>query len=79
MIGSVYEVRRNQGNEFTGRDDLRALPEERKVLTITGDQKVGASRVRTLDKDVVVRIARNLDPARRSNQMAVILDELKKL
>ena len=60
-------MRRNQGNEFTGRDDLRILPERRKVLPIAGDEKVGASRVRTLNEDVVVRIARHIKPARRSN------------
>ena len=67
----------HQADKFTGRDDLRTLPEGRKVLTIAGDQKVGPSRVGTFDKDVVVRIARHLDPARGSDQMAVVLDELE--
>jgi len=58
---------------------LRILPEGGKVLTITGDQEVGASRVGTINKIVVVRIARHLDSARRSDQMAVILDELRQL
>ena len=77
--GSVNEMRRNQADKVTGRDDLRILPEGRKVLTITGDQKVGASRVGTLDEDVVIRIARHLDLARRNDQMAVVLEELKEL
>ena len=55
---------RHQADEFAGRDDLRILPVRRKVLAIAGDQKVGASRVGTLDKDVVVRIACCLDMAR---------------
>ena len=67
----------HQADKFTGRDDFRILPEGRKVLTIAGDQKVGPSRVGTLDKDVVVRIARHLDVARRINQMAAVLDELE--
>ncbi len=75
--GSVNEMRRNQADEFTGRNDLRILPEGRKVFTITGDQKVVASHVGTLDKDVVIRIARHLDLARRNDQMAMVLEELK--
>ena len=70
---------RNQADKFTGRNDLRILPEGRKVLTIAGDQKVGAGCVGALDKDVVIRIARHLDLARGSDQMAVVLDELKQL
>ena len=68
---------RQQADKLTRRDDLRILPEVRKVLTITSDQKVCTSRVGALDKDVVVRIARHLDVARRINQMAAVLDELE--
>ena len=68
---------RCQADKFTRRDDLRILPEGWKVLTIAGDQKVGSGSVGALDKDVVVRIARHLDLARRDDQMAMVLDELK--
>lgn len=67
---------RHDVDKFTGRDDLRILPESRKVLTVAGDQKVGAGSVGALDKDVVVRIACHFDLARRSDQTAVVLDEL---
>ncbi len=39
-----------QADKFTGHDDLRILPEDPKVLTIAGDQKVGAGCVGALDK-----------------------------
>ena len=77
--GSGNEMWRHQADKFSGRDDLRILPEGRKVLTIAGDQKVGASRVGALNKDVVVRIACHLDMARGSDEMAVVLEELKQL
>jgi hypothetical protein len=70
---------RHQADKFTGGDDLRILPEGRKVFTIAGDQKVGTSRIGALDKDVVVRIACHLDTARGSDKMAMVLDELKQL
>jgi hypothetical protein len=35
--------------------------------------------ISAFDKDVVVRIARYFDPARGSNHVALILDELEKL
>jgi hypothetical protein len=76
---SANEMRRNQANKFTWRDDLRILPERRKVFTIAGDQKVGTSRIGALDEDVVVWIARHFDPARGAKQMTVVLDELKQL
>lgn len=66
-----------QADKFTGRDDLRILPEDPKVLTIAGDQKVGSGCVSALDKDVAVRFARHLDMARGGDQMAVVLDELE--
>jgi len=72
-------MRRNQADKFTRCDNLRILPERRKVLTVAGDQKVGTGRIGALDEDVVVWIARHLDPARRGNQMAVVRDELKQL
>ena len=70
---------RHQADKIAGRDDLRILPVSRKVLAIAGDQKVGASHVGTLDKDVVVRVACYLDMARGSYEMSVVLDELKQL
>ena len=70
---------RQQADKLTRRDDLRILPEVRKVLTITSDQKVCTSRVGALDKDVVVRIACHLEMGRGSDEMAVVLEELKQL
>jgi len=75
----VNEMGCNQADKFTRRDDLGVLPECWKVLTIAGDQKVGTRHVGALDKDVVVGIARHLDSARRGNQVAMVLDELKQL
>jgi hypothetical protein len=54
---------RNQADKFTWRDDLCVVPERRKMLAITRDQKVRTRRIRALDKDVVVWTARYLDPA----------------
>jgi hypothetical protein len=76
---SGNEVWRHQADKFTRRDDLRILPVGRKVFTIARDQKVCASRVGALDKDVVVRIACYLDMARGSDKMAMVLDDLKEL
>jgi hypothetical protein len=70
---------RNQADKFTWRDDLCVFPERRKVLPIAGDQKVRTRRIDALDKDVVVRIAPQLDPARWGYQVTLVLDELKKL
>src|SRR5579863_5036054 len=72
-------MRRNESDELARHNDFRILPECRKVLAVSGDQKVGTSRISALDKDVVVRIARHLDASRWANQMAVIFDELKQL
>jgi hypothetical protein len=68
-----------QADKLAWRDDLVVLPERRKVPGIAGDKEIGASRIDALNKDVVVRVARHLDPVRGANEMAVILDELKQL
>ena len=68
------KMRRNKGDELARRNDLRVFPERRKVPTIACDEIIGTCRIGTLNKDVVVRITRYLDTARRPNQMAVVLN-----
>jgi hypothetical protein len=44
------------------------------VLPIAGDQKIRTRRIGTFNEDVVVWIARHLDPVRWSNQVALVTD-----
>jgi hypothetical protein len=50
-----------------------------KCLLIAGDQVVGTGFVGAFQKYVVVRVAAHVQAARRSDDMAVVLDELEQL
>ncbi len=46
---------------------------------IARDEIVGTSSIGTLDKDVVIRIARHFEAAGRRNHVAVVFNQLKQL
>jgi hypothetical protein len=53
--------------------------EEHYLHQAFGEEYADYSRIGALKKDVVVRIACHLDMARGSDEMAVVLEELKRL
>ncbi len=77
--GSADQMRGNKADKLPRRDDLCVLPERREVPPIARDEIVGTSSIGTLDKDVVIRIARHFEAAGRRNHVAVVFNQLKQL
>lgn len=76
---SRYKMRRDDAEEFPGRDHLRLLPKPRKMSRIADHQIVGAGSVGALQEHVVVRVRRHLKPSCRHHSMGSALDELEEL
>jgi hypothetical protein len=54
-------MRGSQSNEFAWGNDLRALPEAREMALVAGNQIVGATAIGTLQENIVVRIACDIE------------------
>ena len=72
------QVRRNRAHKLSCGDDLSTFQNAGKCL-IAGNQVIRAGRISALQKDLVVRIAADLDATRRINKVTAILDKLKEL
>jgi hypothetical protein len=56
---------RDQADKLARPDDFRILPERGDVLATPRHEIIGACRVGALDKDVVVGVARHVEPAEK--------------
>ena len=74
---SADQMRGDKGHKLTRRYDLRILPKLWEVLAISGDKIIGTGCIGTFDKDVVVGIARHLEPPGWDNKEAMVLDQLE--
>jgi len=73
------QMRRSQPHKLSRRNHLRTLPERRKMLLIPCNQIVRASRVGTLQKHIVIRVAANIEPSCRRHNIAAVLNKLHQL
>ncbi len=71
-------MRRYDGDELAGCDDLGLFPEFWEMALVAGDQIVGAGGVGAFNKNVVVRIFRDPDRTCGGNELRSIFDELEK-
>ena len=76
---SADEVGSNDIKEFSRRDDLRVLPELRKVPLIAGNQVIGTGSVGTFHENVIGWIRGDQGQTRRRNDVGVILNQLDQL
>ena len=70
---------RHDVDELARSDHFGFLPEFREMLRIPDYQVVSAAGIGAFEKDVVVRIAGDLEPARRLRGLRMTLDELQEL
>ena len=72
-------MRRDEGNELAGGNDLGLFPKPWEMTLIAGYKVVRTGSIGTFNEFVVVRIGRNFKLSRRYNNVGPIFYELKKL
>jgi len=72
-------MRGNQYNEFAGGDDFGLLPKPWEMAQVARHKIIGSGSIRAFQEDVVIRIARDLNPARRENRMRAVFDPSEEL
>ena len=76
---SDEEMRGDEAEEVAGSDDFRIHPKAGKVAGVSGNEVIGASRIGTFKKDVVVRIGGDLKTRAGTNAMGALFNELQQL
>jgi len=72
-------MRGDEVDEFTRRHDFRLFPEPGEVLEVTGYQVIRTGSIGTFQKDIIVGIACDLQPARGNHCVATVPDHLQQL
>ncbi len=70
-------MRSHNSDELTGRDYLRFFPVLGEMLFVTGDKVIRARFVGAFKKHIVVGVARYVQAPSRSDNVAVVADQLQ--